>query len=215
MKKIESWNDLTVGQYQEMMSVQTENELSRFIECMAIALDCDPQDIRDKPYGDWQELSEHFRFISKQPGGTHEDIIEIDGIQYGIEPNMRSITTGVFIDAEQFKNDPIPNLHRTLALIYRPITKTFLDGSYEIEAHKSAGFERRADLFRDNMSPNVAVSATLFFSIVGMELSIRTLDFLIEQTKEMTGETTTPTILTPTKKLKQKRFRKTGVSIIK
>lgn len=214
MKVVKSWNDITVGQYQEMMTVSNENELSRFIECMAIALDCDPEEIRNKPYGEWSEIRKNFEFISTEPGGHHEDIIEIDGVQYGIEPDMRLITTGVFIDAEQFKQDPITNLHRTLALIYRPVTKIYEGGSYEIEPHKSINFEKRANLFRDKMSPNVAISATLFFSIVGMELSTHTLDSLINQLNELM-ETKTPTIQTPTKKPKQKRSKKTGVSTTK
>ena len=214
MKVVKSWDDITVGQYQEMMTVETENELSRFIECMAIALDCDPEDIRNKPFSEWSEIRKDFQFISGEPSGNVEEIIKIDDIEYGIEPDMNMITTGVFIDAEQFKQEPIINLHRTLALIYRPITKTNSDGTYEIEPHKNIGFEKRANLFKERLSPNVAIGATLFFSIIGMELSILSLDSLIlevEKQNLMNGKT----IQIPTKKPKQKRSKKVGVSTIK
>lgn len=214
MRVVKSWDDITVGQYQEMMTVPNENELSRFIECMAIALDCDPEEIRDKPFSEWSEIRKNFEFISTEPGGEVKDIIEVDGIQYGIEPNMRMITAGVFIDAEQFKQDPITNLHMTLALIYRPITKINTDGTYEIEPHKNIGFERRANLFKEKLSPNVAIGATLFFSIIGMELSILSLDSLI-QDQEKENLTTGMTTQTVTKKPKSKRSKKTGVSITK
>lgn len=212
MKEIKSWDDLTLGQYQEMMTVQSENEISRFIECMAIAIDCDPAEIREKPFSEWSELRKNFEFISVEPKPVVEDIIEIDGVKYGIEPNMRLITTGVFIDAEQFKQDPIPNLHNTLALIYRPITKIGDDGTYEIEPHKSIGFEKRANLFRDRLSPTVAIGATLFFSIVGMELSIHSLDSL---NKELMKEMKSQTTQTPTKKRKGRSSKSRGVSTIK
>ena len=77
-------------------------------------------------------------------------------------PDMTLIEAGVFIDAEQFKDDSIVNLHLITALIYRPIIKE--DGDeYIIEKHKAEGFEKRANLFKDRVSIEMVMGAVLFF----------------------------------------------------
>lgn len=212
MKEVTSWSEITVGQYQEMMLVETDNEITRFIECISIALDCDPQDIREMPYSQYSQLQQKMSFISKEPEKQINYIIEIEGKEYGLEPDMSLITAGVFIDAEQFKQDPIVNLHNTLALIYRPITKKEGD-EYEIEPHKAQGFEKRANLFRDGVSIEVVLGATLFFSLLGMELSTHFLESFIEETqKQMEMEKKTIHHQTPTKKKRQKRSKNDSVS---
>lgn len=208
MREVNDWSDITVGQYQEMMMVQSENEITRFIECVSIALDCDPQEIRDMPYKDYAQLQQKMSFISVEPQKDVKSIIEIDGVKYGLEPDMSLITAGVFIDAEQFKQDPIANLHNTLALIYRPIVKEEGD-EYEIEPHGVKGFEKRANLFRDKVSIEVVLGATLFFSLLGMELSTLILEsFINNMTEEFLKETNQTTTQSVTKKKRQKHSKK-------
>lgn len=189
MRNVNDWSDITVGQYQEMQLVESETELGKFIECISIALDCDPQDIRDMPYKDYVHLQSRMGFLSKQPLQDIQKILEIDGVKYGIEPDMNLISTGVFIDAEQFKQDSNLNLHNILALIYRPITKWVSDDEYEIEPHMARGFDKRANLFKNKLSIDVVFGATLFFSVIGMELSVRMLESFTKEVMEaeMTG----------------------------
>ena len=206
MKKIESWTDITIGQYQEIMSIQSDNEITKFVESMAICLDIDPQEIRTLSFTDYKEMQSKMIFLSKEPESTVVDRFEIDGIEYGLMPDMTLISAGEFIDAEQFKNDSMENLHNLVALLYRPITKTFDDGTYEIELHKPQGFERRANLFRDKVSIEIVLGAVLFFSLLAMESSLSFLDSLTQKiAKEMTPtqKTKTKTTRTRTKKVKE------------
>jgi hypothetical protein len=213
MKEVTSWSDITVGQYQEMMLIETDNEISKFIQMISIALDCDGEEIRSMPFKEYTTLQQKMQFIATEPQKDVRKWIEIDGKFYGLEPDMSLITAGVFIDAEQFRQDPIVNLHNTLALIYRPITN-LVDGQpieeYEIEPHQAKGFEKRANLFRDNVSIEVVLGATLFFSMLGMELSIVTLESF-NKVMEMEAELMKKKLTqTPTKQPKQKRS-KTGL----
>jgi hypothetical protein len=208
MKDVLSWGDITVGQYQEMMMVQSDSEITKFIECIAIALDIDPQSIREMPYKDYSQLQQKMSFISQEPLQEVKTIIEIDGTKYGLEPDMSLITAGVFIDAEQFKQEPIENLHNTLALIYRPIIEEEENGEYKIEQHKAQGFEKRANLFKDKISIEVVLGATLFFSLLGIELSILSLEFLSNQMETELVQTKTMMTQATTKKRKKKRSTK-------
>jgi hypothetical protein len=208
MREVNDWSDITVGQYQEMMLVETENEITKFIDCVSIALDCDPQEIRDMPYKDYSLLQQKMAFIGREPQKDVQTIIEVDSVRYGLEPDMTLITAGVFIDAEQFKQDPIVNLHNTLALIYRPITKEEGD-EYQIEPHQAKGFEKRANLFKEKVSIEVVLGATLFFSLLGMELSTLFLEsFIKESTMELEMEMKKTMTQQVTKKKRQKLSKK-------
>jgi hypothetical protein len=213
MKKIESWSDITIGQYQEIMMIETDNDLTRFIESMAICLDIDPQDIRNLPYSEYKSLQQRFSFIGAEPQGEILDRFEIDGKKFGLMKDMNLMTAGMFIDAEEFKKDPIANLHNTIAIIYRPIIEE-TDDDFKIEPHKAEGFERRSNLFKDKLSITTVMGAVLFFSILGMELSISSLEsFQKEYQKEVT-KTKTKTTRTRTKKANKTRSTKTGDSTI-
>jgi hypothetical protein len=58
MKTPSSWNDMTAGQYQKLLLVETENKITQSIEKIAIICDCDPEEIRALPYVEYLKLSE-------------------------------------------------------------------------------------------------------------------------------------------------------------
>lgn len=202
MREVNDWSDITVGQYQEMMSVQSDNEITRFIECIAIALDCDSADIRNLKLAEYNKLQSKMSFISRNPAPDIVERFELDGVRYGLEPDMSLITTGVFIDAEQFKQEPILNLHNTLALIYRPIVKE-TEKDWEIEPHMAKGFEKRAELFKNKLSIETVLGATVFFSNLGVELSNHFLTSLNKKLMKAKKQTKTTTTQRRTKKQKQ------------
>jgi hypothetical protein len=213
MKEIKDWSDITIGQYQEMMTIQTERPITKFIETISIALDCDPQDIRDLSIPEYQSLQQKMEFISKEPHTDIRKTFEINGRKYGLIPDMNLIKAGVFLDAEQFKLDAMTNLHYTVALIYRPIISEDEDG-YQIAEHKAEGFEARAELFRDNLSIEVVLGAVLFFSLLAMELSTDLLTSLEQKMKEQEKTMKKTMTQARTKKRKQKPSTETGASTI-
>lgn len=202
MKKIESWADITIGQYQEMMIIETENDITRFIQQISIALDIDSEEIRKLSLSEFKKLQDNMSFLSVKVEADLSPIIEIDGKKYGLIPDMGTVDAGTFIDAEQFKEDTILNLHNLVALIYRPVIKQ--DGDeYEIERHKAEGFERRANLFKEKVSIETVMGAVVFFSSVATELSINLLTYLADQYKTQETPTKTKKTRTRTKKAKE------------
>jgi hypothetical protein len=202
MKKIESWADITIGQYQEMMLIETENDITRFIQQISIALDIDSEEIRKLSLLEFKKLQDNMSFLSVKVEADLSPIIEIDGKKYGLIPDMGTVDAGTFIDAEQFKEDTILNLHNLVALIYRPVIKQ--DGDeYEIERHKTEGFERRANMFKEKVSIETVMGAVIFFSSVATELSINLLTYLADQHKTQETPTKTKKTRTRTKKVKE------------
>jgi hypothetical protein len=214
MKDVKSWNDITVSQYQEMMMIDTTNEITKFVEQISICLDVDTEEVRAMSYSEYKELQSKMSFLCLEPKAEMDLIIEVEGRKYGLIPDMSLISAGVFIDAEQFKLEPMENLHNLLALIYRPVLRELPDGEYEIEEHKAQGFEKRANLFK-TLSIETVLGAVLFFSLLGTESSIAFLSYssqvMMEQQESLMKTTKTQT---PTKKRKQKRSTGTTASTI-
>jgi len=175
-----TWADISVGQWQEMSLVQSETEIGKFINLISIALDCDVEDIRNLKISDWQKMKADYEFLNSEPVADFQNFIDFDGVELGLEPDLDLITTGVFIDAEQFRQNSIENLHRTLALIYRPVKEKRSETQYSIEPHTASGFERRAEFFRDRVSIEIVYGAAIFFFILCSQLSIDMADFLKE-----------------------------------
>ena len=98
------------------------------------------------------------------------------------------MTSGVFIDCEQFRRSTNENLHNLCALMWRPITKWTGGGDYEIENHKIKGFDKRAELFKNRLSIEFVKGGILFFSLLGIELSLKTADYLAAEMERIVAE---------------------------
>lgn len=184
MKLVKDWSEVTIGQYQEIMTVESENPQTRFINICSIVLDIDPEDIRKMSLSDYIKLQSDMAFLSKEPSRDYKYTFELDGIEYGIIPDMRLVSAGEFIDAETWKENSIDNMHLLAALIWRKIISK--DGDdYKIEEHKPEGFMKRAELFRDRLSIEDILGAIFFFIQSEMRLSIAFLDY---SSQEMTKE---------------------------
>jgi hypothetical protein len=148
------------------------------------------------PISEYSKLQAKMNFLKEDPEHTVVNKFEIDGVKYGLEPDLNLITAGVFIDSEQFQQNPTENLHSTLALIYRPIVSENGD-KYDIEPHKARGFEARAELFKEKLTIDVVLGTVLFFSIIGTKLSIAFLESfkgeMMTEIAEVTKKTTTRT----------------------
>ena len=215
LKEVKDWCDITIGQYQELRLVESESAVTKTIEQIAIAVDCDPQYLRELSLDDFYDLRNKMAFLQKDPEKEMVNIIEIDGKRYGLIPDMMLMKTSEFVDAEMWKEKPIENLHNYIAMLYRPII--FEDGDeYKIEPHKPEGFARRANLFKNKVSIELVIGAVVFFSLLEMKLlECLTGSFQKElQTnlKEIQRLMKTKKTRTPSKSRKGKRSKNNGAS---
>jgi hypothetical protein len=185
MNKIKTkWSEVTIGQYQELTSIQTDNEVSLFIERLSILTDRDPAEIRALGLREFQNFQKQLAFLSQEVGSEVVLKFELDGVKYGMIPDLNFITAGEWIDAENWKSEPIDNLHLYAALIFRPIVKEVGD-DYYIEEHKSHGFVKRSELFREKLSIEIVNGAVLFFSSFVIGLMPILADYLQTDMKKM------------------------------
>lgn len=84
--------------------------------------------------------------------------IKIGSQEFGFIPNLEELTMGEFIDLDTYLGD-WQQMHRAMAVLYRPITNTYKD-TYEIEEYKGA--DHYSELMRF-IGMGAVQGATLFF----------------------------------------------------
>ena len=65
-----------------------------------------------------------------------QKIIQINGIEYGFEPNLSQMSYGAFVDISKYDTISVDeNWAKVMSILYRPVTNKIL-GTYEIETYK-------------------------------------------------------------------------------
>lgn len=124
---------------------------------------------------------------------------KFNGVEFGFIPDMQKISWGEYIDAEMGLKD-FDNLHKAMAVLFRPITKTHKD-TYEIEEY--TGDERYHEIMK--LCPlNIVLGTSFFFFNSERELLSNTTKFLKEETKKLTKMTSR----------KRRNFKELGDGII-
>ena len=177
------WSEVTIGQYQELTSIQTDNEVTLFIERLSILTDRDPAEIRALGLREFQDFQKKLAFLSENVSAEVVLKFELDGVRYGMIPDLNFITTGEWADIDNWKDDTVGNIHLICALIYRPVKRYVDNEDYEIEPHRSQGFTKRADLFLNKLPITTVYGAVLFFSASGIQFIEIIADFLEEEAK--------------------------------
>lgn len=198
----DNWIDVTVGEYVELCQVTSEGH-DKTVDMISILTNTDSDIIKKLPLNQFFEMSAKLPFIGTVPDAYMYDRFELDGQEYGRIYEFDYIKTDEFLDIETFRADSIANMHNIAAVIYRPITKSNEDGTYEIAEHTYVGFERRADLFKDKLSITKVYGAQVFFLTFVIECLQISQDYSTAQAQKTPKKTQTSK-----KKVHQKPMKK-------
>lgn len=91
-------------------------------------------------------------------------IFKLDGIEYGFIPNLEDITLGEYIDLDHLID--WPDLHKGLAVMYRPVTERHKD-KYKIEEYESSS--KYSEVMK-KAPASVAIGALVFFWALSYDL---------------------------------------------
>ena len=184
----DSLNEITLDQFQRFDKLTKENEPSEFVNQKTIEIFCNIElkEIAKISYQSSKEILEHLNVLFQK---KHKFVQSFDlfGVKYGFEPNIEEISTGAFIDAENYLTD-VQTLHKAIAVLYRPIIAKTKD-LYTIEPYESAlkyeGIMKSAPL-------DVVFGMQVFFWDLGIELlnamSRYTVDNLSEDERKVLGK---------------------------
>ena len=172
-------SEITLGQYQKYLKIQSEKEDENFLAIKMIEIFCGlrgdtimsmkAKSIRDitailtNMFNEKPQLVKEFKMGKKT---------------YGFIPKLEDMTFGEYVDLDTYIGD-MPNLHRAMGVLYRPI-KLKDKEKYLIEDYKGEESEKMK-----NMPMDAVLSSIIFFYNLGMDLSKAMLNFLNEEEMDL------------------------------
>jgi hypothetical protein len=91
---------------------------------------------------------------------------EMQGVEFGLIPNFDKMTAGEYRDLTVYSKD-IENMHKVMAVLFRPVIKRDAFNNYKIEKYK--GTAKRCEVMK-YMPMSIVNGALVFFSSLANEL---------------------------------------------
>ena len=177
----DTWSDITIGTYQEYVKIQQGkgSEKNKIVKSLALLCNTTPFVVKKMAYKDLLEIMEIIKkMIDTEPDKEKfRKIFLFKDEEYGFCPNLSNITTGEYIDLENYCKDPIENLHIIMSILYRKITFKRSE-RYAIEDYNPDEFKE--ELFKD-CPMDIALSSLGFFLTLGEKLATISHNYLRQQ----------------------------------
>lgn len=156
-------SEITLEQYQRFARLEGDEE---FLTKKALEIFCNvPLD--QLPSIRFRDVSNVTRLINEMMRQKPQltPIFKMGDVEYGFIPSLEDITYGEFVDLDTNLQD-VQNLHRTMAVLYRPITER-IRKRYRVEDYR--GDDSGAEAMKQ-APMDVVMGAVLFFWTLGSEL---------------------------------------------
>ncbi len=165
------WKDITIQTYQKYVELQEGKGGAKTKTVKILSLLCNqkPSIIKKMQYTDMIEILAIIKkMIDTKPDKTKfRKNFKFNGEEYGFIPNLSKLTTGEYIDLEEYCKEPIKNLHIIMSILYRKIVHRS-GNKYAIEHYDPDQFKE--DLFK-NCPMDIALSCLGFFLTLGEQLA--------------------------------------------
>ena len=182
-KLINSWSDVNLETWLKLTEFESGSKTKEAEETIAAMSDIPKQLINQLSLRDVAVIMGKIAELQAEQDSSLKKIIEIEGVEYGMHPDLNEITLGEYADIETFiKNGIEENLPEVMAVLYRPITEKKND-IYSIAAYDGDIRMRTEEMKK--MSAEQVQSALRFFFVLGKKLSMILPLYLMEMLKEM------------------------------
>ena len=165
------WSQVSLGRYMQFMTDidGVEDELQKTLITISSFTDA-PVELLEKCTKKAIDsvLDELGKLLKKQINTDLNLIITIDGIDYGLHPNLHELKLKEFVDLDNKLADGWGAMDKVMAILYRPITKQKGD-KYDIEEYDYITASKRAKIFKDNLSVNTVNGAAGFFLTIATD----------------------------------------------
>jgi len=195
-------SEIKLSQYQAFLNIAKDNNDEEFLQQKMIQIFCGI-DLKDVAQIKYKDITDITKIISNmfQQNNSLINTFKLGGVEFGFIPNLDEMTFGEYSDLDTYIID-WNNMHKAMAVLYRPITKKGINNTYEIESYN--GTASYADLMK-HAPLDVVLSANIFFYNLGNELLKATIAYLEkdkevqnilqQQTLELNGDGTVQSML--------------------
>jgi hypothetical protein len=180
---IDSWSDVTLEKWMQVIDAETGSKTEQAEETIAALSDMPKKLVKELALRDVAIIMGKVADLQSKQDTVLRKVFEIDGVEYGMHPNLSEITLGEYADIETFIKEGLEkNMPEIMSVLFRPVTERNGE-AYTIAAY-DGNITIRAEQFK-KMSAEQVQAALFFFSNLGKGL-LRTLpSFLMEQIQEM------------------------------
>ena len=160
-------SEITLGQLQGLADIEEADidTLERQKRSISLLTGVDRETLDRFRLSDLEMVYDKLLSLSKKDNRLIK-FVTLEGVKYGFHPNLSEITTGEFADLDTYCKELNKNLHKVMAVLYRPVVKEKY-GKYDIEKYNGTG--KRAELFKDKLPANVVNGAMVFFWTLGKD----------------------------------------------
>ena len=176
--------DITLGEYQEFVSIikDEKDETKLQLNILKTFCNIDGNNLR------LEDVNKLSKIITSLFTDKYEltKTFKLDGVEFGFVPNLDEMTLGEYIDLDSYMLD-IEDLHRAMAVLYRPIIKkrkswlSNKEEQYKIESYM--GSDKWADKMKET-SVDIALGVQFFFSNLRKEL-LKNIVLYLEENQEV------------------------------
>ena len=180
---INSWADVTLEKWIRLVEAETGSKTKEAEKTIAALSDIPRQLVKELALRDVVLIMQKIAELQTGTDVVLEKVIEIDGIEYGMHPDLSEITLGEYADIETFiKDDLNKNLPELMAVLFRPIIER-KNEVYTIEAY-DGNIKIRAETMKKMSAENVQ-SVLVFFWRFVIAFSKTMPSFLTQRTQEI------------------------------
>src|SRR5574343_1868998 len=147
-----TWKDITIGEYQEICNIDdTLSATDQKIEQLSILTNTDSQQIKSLLLVELFKMIEMTKFVDTTAVDSFVlDTFTFKDVEYAVMKDFDRLTGYEWFDVENWKTDPINNMHNFAALAYRPIIGKDNEGNIITHEYKDDKyFSMRAESFKD------------------------------------------------------------------
>ena len=174
--------EIKLAQYQAFLKIAKDNEDEEFLNQKMVQTFCgiDLKEVAEIRYKDVVEITNSLGKMFDVKNHKFINKFKLGGVEFGFIPNLDDMTFGEYTDLDTYITD-WEQMHKAMAVLYRPITKTGLNDTYDIEKYN--GSITYSDVMK-HAPLDVVFGANVFFYTLGNELLKSTLTYL-EKDKEI------------------------------
>jgi len=181
---INSWEDVTLETWIALTDISQGSNAKEAEETIALLTDIPRKLVKELSLRDVTTILSKMGEVQGEKETILKKVIEIDGVEYGMHPDLSEITLGEYADIETLIKEGVEkNLPELVAILFRPIIERGeSEDVYTIEAY-DGNIKIRAEVM-GKMSASQVQSVLVFFYALGTVLLEITQLFLTEQRQE-------------------------------
>ena len=179
---INSWSDVNLETWLKVIDLETGSKTKEAEETIAALSDIPTNLVKELSIRDVAIIMSKIAKLQGEQDTVLKKVFEIDGVEYGMHPDLSELTLGEYADIESFIKAGLENnMPEIMSVLFRPITRN--GEAYTIDAY-DGNINKRAEQMK-KMSAEQVQAALFFFSNLGKELLKILPSFLMERTQEI------------------------------